>query len=138
MNLPGGGHGRPAQTSQGEGKGGRGGRGRRSRAGRAAGRGLAPLLSPPSSRPRGSRWRSGRASSGAEARRRGTPRHDPTCSFRVLFLRHLGAEPVAREMPITNPAGRASGKPQDAWRPSRSPQPQPRPAFFGPRGVIYS
>lgn len=134
MHLPGGDHSRGPRKPL-KGKGGRGGRGRTAgtRVG-AAPRTAVPVL-------RGSRWRPGRAFSGAAATS-WHPNHGPTCSFRVLFLRHLGAEPVAWEIPITNPAGRASGtwrrKPLDALWFSRHPLPQePRPAFFGPRGIIY-
>lgn len=102
-----------------QGKGGRGSRGRTT--GTRAG--AAPPPTVPA--PRGSRWRPGRASSGAEAPS-WHPRHPPTCSLRVLLLRHLGAEPVAWETPIPNPAGRARAGPGRAEEaPGRTGVPPP-------------
>ncbi|XP_027274663.1 protein SOGA3 [Cricetulus griseus] len=86
----------------------------------------------------------------AAPRRRGAqdggPGSVPTCAFPFLLLRHLGAEPVAWEMPITSPAGRASpacgreplgARGSSRFRPGPAPLPQPSPGVLRPRGVVY-
>lgn len=100
--------------------------------GRQRGRWLAPLLNPRSARQG--------AQDGDLAALLRLPSQDPTCTLRVLFLRHLGAEPVAWEIPSQTlraaRGGRGGGSP--STRGGRLPTPQElRPAFFGPRGVIY-
>lgn len=109
MSLPGGNRGRSPRGPGGEGGvcgGGGAGPTARTRAGAAS--------QPAVGRPRISRWSPCRASSVGDATW-WCPVPVPTCAFRVLLLRrHLGAEPVAWEMPITNPAGRARGLEEEA------------------------
>lgn len=119
MNLPGGGHNSPRRPLEGTG-------------GRTVGTRAGAAFQPTVATPRGSRCWPGGASSGAEATS-WHPRQGPTCPFRVPFLRHLGAEPVARETSSTNPAGpRGRRKPLDArWPPDPRPHQNRGPRSLG-------